>query len=110
MSIGSRIRASREAKGLAQIDLVALARREGGTFTEGALMFWERDERVPRIEHIGPIARVLGMTLDELVYGNGTDVDGDEEGLKSEKSEKGMKGGEPAAQEAAGMPAVPVIP
>lgn len=60
-TLGQRIRATREARGLSQISLAAAAR-----ISQGYLSQLEQDEREPTLPIAARIARVLNLSLDEL--------------------------------------------
>ncbi len=63
-TLGQRIRATREARGLSQVSLAAAA-----SISQGYLSQLEQDEREPTLPIAARIARVLGLSLDELAAG-----------------------------------------
>lgn len=62
--MGARVRKARLAKGWSQTDL---GRRVG--MVQHNVSALENGQRAPTFEHLLELARVLGMTLDELVFG-----------------------------------------
>lgn len=64
VEMGARIRKARAAKGWTQTDL---GRRVG--MVQHNVSAIETGQRAPTLEHALELARVLGMTLDELVLG-----------------------------------------
>ncbi|HUY32306.1 MAG TPA: helix-turn-helix transcriptional regulator [Pirellulales bacterium] len=63
-SLGQRIRAAREARGLTQADLAARA-----LVAQGYLSYLEQDQREPSLSIAARIARELEIPLDELASG-----------------------------------------
>jgi len=62
MSLGSRVRAAREARGWTQFQLgVVLGKRDTDVSR------WERDEMVPRAEQIANMSRALGVSGEYLL-------------------------------------------
>jgi transcriptional regulator with XRE-family HTH domain len=59
--MGQRLQRLRQAKGLSQTQLARSAQVPVGT-----LRNWEQNRRVPRLDTAAVVARVLGVTLDEL--------------------------------------------
>lgn len=66
LSLGQRLRAAREARGLSQVTLAAEAH-----ISQGYLSQLEQDEREPTISIAARLAAALGMSLDELAAGVG---------------------------------------
>jgi DNA-binding XRE family transcriptional regulator len=60
-TLGQRIRAAREAKGLSQVSLA-----ETAGISQGYLSQLEQDEREPSLSIAARVARALGLSLDEL--------------------------------------------
>lgn len=60
-TLGQKIRAARESRGLTQADLAARAR-----VAQGYLSYLEQDEREPSLSIAARIALELGIPLDEL--------------------------------------------
>ena len=60
-TLGQRLRAAREARGLSQVSVAAAAH-----ISQGYLSQLEQDEREPTLPIAARIARVLGVSLDEL--------------------------------------------
>jgi len=60
-TLGQKIRAAREARGLTQADLAARAH-----VTQGYLSYLEQDQREPSLSIAARIARELEIPLDEL--------------------------------------------
>jgi DNA-binding XRE family transcriptional regulator len=60
-TLGQRIRAAREARGLSQVSLAAIAR-----ISQGYLSQLEQDEREPALSIAVRIAHALGLSVDEL--------------------------------------------
>lgn len=63
--IGAKVFEARKRLGITQEDL---AYRLG--VTQGAVGGWERDEFLPALEKIVPLAAQLGVTLDWLISGD----------------------------------------
>ena len=63
-TLGQRIRAAREARGASQV-IVA----EAAGISQGYLSQLEQDEREPALSIAARLARVLGLSLDELASG-----------------------------------------
>ncbi len=61
LTLGQRIRAAREAKGLSQVSLAAST-----NISQGYLSQLEQDEREPTLGIAARIARVVGISLDDL--------------------------------------------
>ena len=68
-TIGNRISKYRKAKGLTQEDL---ASRLG--VSSQAVSKWENDAACPDISLLPELARILGITTDELLTGKGPEV------------------------------------
>lgn len=66
MSLGDRIRRARRAKGLTQVQLVALVRKRGGDLSQSQLSAIEKDE-VERPGALPEIAAVVGVPAGELL-------------------------------------------
>ncbi len=60
-TLGQRIRAAREARGLSQASLAAAA-----NISQGYLSQLEQDEREPALSIAARLARALGLSMDEL--------------------------------------------
>jgi ribosome-binding protein aMBF1 (putative translation factor) len=60
-TLGQRIRAAREARGLSQVNLAAAAR-----ISQGYLSQLEQDQREPALSIAARIAGALGVSLDSL--------------------------------------------
>ena len=60
-TLGGRIRAAREARGLSQVNLAAAAR-----ISQGYLSQIEQDEREPTLSIAARLSRALGLSLDAL--------------------------------------------
>lgn len=61
--LGNRIRALRVKRGLSQSDLA----QQAGVGGETVVSRYERGKRLPRIDHLMALARVLGVTVSDLV-------------------------------------------
>ena len=64
--IADRIRAARKAKSLTQMQLGALLGYEGKV-GEVTVARWEANTRPVPLDKIRPLAKVLGLTIDELI-------------------------------------------
>ena len=60
-TLGQRIRAAREARGLSQAALAAVAK-----ISQGYLSQLEQDEREPALSIAARLAQTLGLSMDEL--------------------------------------------
>ncbi len=63
-TIGSRIRTLRKNKKLTQKDLGKIL----GT-SDAAVVHWEKDVNVPKLEHLNILAPTLNTTIDYIMYG-----------------------------------------
>lgn len=63
-SLGQRLRAAREARGLSQVTLASEAK-----ISQGYLSQLEQDEREPTLSIAARLASALEMSLDELATG-----------------------------------------
>jgi transcriptional regulator with XRE-family HTH domain len=61
-STGSRLKQLREAAGLSQREL---ARQIGQV--QSNIRYWETTEKIPRSDVLAPMAKVLGVTVEELL-------------------------------------------
>lgn len=64
LTLGQRLRAAREARGLSQVSTAAAAR-----ISQGYLSQLEQDEREPTLSIAARLAAALGLSLDELATG-----------------------------------------
>jgi transcriptional regulator with XRE-family HTH domain len=62
---GARIAAFRRAAGLTQVELAELL-----DVSQQIVAFWEQSERPPRSDILPQMAQILGVTVEQLVYGN----------------------------------------
>jgi len=65
----ARIRRLREARGLTHDQLAAGCSTFGRTVSRGTVQRWESGENAPTVANFAALARVLGVSLDVLVYG-----------------------------------------
>lgn len=68
MTLGSRIAALRAAQGLSQTELA-----EALEVSRQSVSKWETDGSVPELDKLLRLAEVFGVTLDELVKGDGSE-------------------------------------
>jgi DNA-binding XRE family transcriptional regulator len=66
LTLGQRVRAARQARGVSQTTLAAEAR-----VSQGYLSQIERDLREPTLSVAARLARALRMSIDELALGRG---------------------------------------
>jgi len=64
VSIGSRIRTARKAKGMTQKELSTMA-----SVSATSIVYWERDEIEPKSKNLASLARALNVAPDFLVHG-----------------------------------------
>ena len=63
-SIGNRIRNLRKDKKLTQKDLAKIL-----GITDAAIVHWEKDVNIPKLEHLNIMAPTLNTTIDYIMYG-----------------------------------------
>ncbi|WP_420002153.1 LexA family protein [Acinetobacter sp. LF10] len=63
-SIGNRIRNLRKEKKLTQKDLAKIL-----GITDAAIVHWEKDVNIPKLEHLNIMAPTLNTTIDYIMYG-----------------------------------------
>lgn len=63
-SIGNRIRKLRKDKKLTQKDLAKIL-----GITDAAIVHWEKDVNIPKLEHLNIMAPTLNTTIDYIMYG-----------------------------------------
>lgn len=67
--LGRRLRAHREAVRLTQEEVSSRSSKDGEQIAVGSISDWERGVRVPGLDKLQRLARIYGVTLDELVSG-----------------------------------------
>lgn len=67
MNIGGKIRQARERAGLSQPELAELC---GWGYNQGRISHYETNRRSPSIDDLLAICGALGLSLDQLVYGD----------------------------------------
>lgn len=67
--LGRRLRMHREAAGLTQEAVSDKTAAEGERIAVGSISDWERGIRVPGLGKLQRLAKIYGVTLDELVSG-----------------------------------------
>lgn len=69
-TLGNRLRALREARGVGQEDVAAAIRTLTKSRTRGnAVSRWERDDAVPSVEHLAALAQYYRVTMNYLLRG-----------------------------------------
>ena len=68
-SLGERIRRLREARGLTLDQLAAACSPYGRRVGRGMVQHWEVDQHVPALVNFAALARVFGLSMEVLFYG-----------------------------------------
>jgi transcriptional regulator with XRE-family HTH domain len=66
---GARLRRLREARGLSRTELAQSCTRLGRRTDRNDIVHYERDDYWPRVPTFGALARALGVSMEELLYG-----------------------------------------
>jgi transcriptional regulator with XRE-family HTH domain len=69
--IGSRIRSAREARGMSAAELARLVK-----VSQTAVWNWEEKNRKPHSQTLTALAKVLAVSPEHLLHGNGTSTMG----------------------------------
>jgi transcriptional regulator with XRE-family HTH domain len=66
---GARPRRLREARGLSRTEFAAACTRLGRRTERSDIVHYERDDYWPRVPTFAALARTLGVSMEELLYG-----------------------------------------